>query len=164
MARNKEDLEKKLGIKILMIKVDECLYEGANCPDSCFNDLVISEVPFAVMTNTTSFVGVNAVVNPVCGCPVPDSVSSCASNPCSLYDDKTQEDVCDDTLPFSSGGSRRYDMGYTCKCPVVGVNQIQYGKRCETLSGSYVNGWSLHEGFSGCGNTSITFTVKVSND
>jgi len=160
VARRKGDLEKQLGITILMIKVDECLYEGVNCPDSCFNDLVISEVPFAVMTNTTSFVGVNAVVKPECGCPVPDSVSSCASNPCFLYNDKTQEDVCEDTLPFSpERGSRRYNRGYKCKC--AAENEIQYGKKCETLSASYRKGWSLHEGFSGCGNTSITFTVKT---
>lgn len=54
-----------------MISIDECLVEKAYCGEtSCTNFLNKSNVPSAVYTNTTSFVGVRAVVDPICSCDV----------------------------------------------------------------------------------------------
>ena len=61
-------LEKALGLKILMVNIDECLVEKAYCESSCTNFLNKSNVPSAVYTNTTSFVGVRAVIDPLCIC------------------------------------------------------------------------------------------------
>jgi hypothetical protein len=59
-----------------MINIDECLQEKVSCPDSlsCINFLNKSNVPSAVYTNTTSFVGVNAVIDPFCKCEFPQRV------------------------------------------------------------------------------------------
>ena len=67
MARNKGQIQNKLGLQILMIHVDECLDEGG-CEGGCYNDLVIGSEPVAVMTNRASFVGVGANVTARCGC------------------------------------------------------------------------------------------------
>lgn len=65
-------IEQELGVTLLMINIDECLIEKASCQASCTNFLAKSTVPSAVFTNTTSFVGVHAVVDPMCTCNVPE--------------------------------------------------------------------------------------------
>lgn len=65
-------IEKVLGAKMLMIGVDECLQEKVHCESSCSNTLSKSDVPYSVFTNTTSFVGVRAVVEAQCVCKVPE--------------------------------------------------------------------------------------------
>lgn len=68
-------MEKSLGVKILMVNIDECLQENGYCGDSsCSNFLKKSTVPMAVYTNTTSFVGVNAIVNPLCTCDAKEKI------------------------------------------------------------------------------------------
>ncbi|XP_063231568.1 DE-cadherin [Bacillus rossius redtenbacheri] len=69
-ASHQEELEQELGVKILMFSIDECLLEKVSCETSCTNFLNKSNVPYAVYTNTTSFVGVRAVVDPLCTCVV----------------------------------------------------------------------------------------------
>ncbi|XP_021942527.1 DE-cadherin isoform X2 [Zootermopsis nevadensis] len=69
---NKALIEQELGVTLLMINIDECLIEKASCETSCTNFLTKSNVPSAVYTNTTSFVGVRAVVDPMCTCSVPE--------------------------------------------------------------------------------------------
>jgi hypothetical protein len=59
-------------VTLLMINIDECLMEKASCESSCTNFLTKSSTPSAVYTNTSSFVGVRAVVDPMCTCTVPE--------------------------------------------------------------------------------------------
>lgn len=51
-----------------MVNIDECLVEKLYCESSCTNFLHKSNAPAAVYTNTTSFVGIRAVVDPFCQC------------------------------------------------------------------------------------------------
>lgn len=64
-------LEKELGIKVLMVNIDECLIERNKCQAACTNVLHKSSVPLLVYTNTTSFVGVNAFIQAECTCSAP---------------------------------------------------------------------------------------------
>lgn len=83
LTKRREDLSNSLGIQIEMIHIDECIYEGVNCEGSCINYLDISEEPVTIYTNTSSFVGVQAVIKPHCGCEVPTPrPRSCNPNPC----------------------------------------------------------------------------------
>ena len=98
-------------------------FSGVNCPgQSCANELNIEEQPLTVFTNTTSFVGVKAQINPVCKC---SSVShsnrwqSCLPNPCS------NNGTCE---PLVSGG-------YKCNCPAN--NPDQFGPNCQILAATY---------------------------
>lgn len=70
ISLSQEQLEKELGLEIVMINIDECLVEKASCETSCVNFLNKSKIPHAVFTNTSSFVGVGAVVDPYCTCNV----------------------------------------------------------------------------------------------
>ncbi|GBO99509.1 DE-cadherin [Eumeta japonica] len=63
-----DTLEEELQAKIYMIHIDECLIEKEQCKDSCRNVLMKSNVPLAVYTNTSSFVGVSARVESECTC------------------------------------------------------------------------------------------------
>ncbi|PSN30050.1 DE-cadherin [Blattella germanica] len=72
IARHKNSIEEELGVTLMMINIDECLIEKASCESSCTNFLSKSSMPSAVYTNTTSFVGVRAVVDPMCTCTVPE--------------------------------------------------------------------------------------------
>jgi hypothetical protein len=66
-------IEQELGVALLMVNIDECLIERASCgEESCTNFLSKSNVSSAVFTNTTSFVGVRAVVDPMCICNIPE--------------------------------------------------------------------------------------------
>jgi hypothetical protein len=65
-------IEQELGVTLLMISIDECLIEKATCEASCTNFLAKRIEPSVVLTNTTSFVGVHAVVDPMCTCNVPE--------------------------------------------------------------------------------------------
>lgn len=68
---HQHQLEKELGIKILMVNIDECLIERSKCQAACTNVLHKSSVPLLVYTNTTSFVGVNAFIQAECTCAAP---------------------------------------------------------------------------------------------
>jgi len=136
VARRKTDLERQLGVNILMVHIDECMFEGVNCEGSCYNDLEIENKPTLVMTNTTSFVGVSARVQPVCGCPARQGISSCESNPC------LNGGTCQDSL-----------TSYKCTCP----DSVQFGPNCEKLAASFRKGWITHKGFESCENTSLSF-------
>ncbi|KAE8744365.1 hypothetical protein FOCC_FOCC009018 [Frankliniella occidentalis] len=73
VLKHQEQIERELGVSILMVNIDECLVEKNFCESSCTNYLSKSTTPYAVYTNTSSFVGVNAVVDPVCQCmPEPE--------------------------------------------------------------------------------------------
>lgn len=67
-------IERDLGLEIVMINIDECLIEKASCETSCVNFLNKSKIPHSVFTNTSSFVGVGAVVDPYCTCNVREVV------------------------------------------------------------------------------------------
>lgn len=71
LSQKKNDLEEKLGLKVMMISIDECLIERAKCESSCLNVLEKSNIPLSVYTNRTSFVGVNAFIRTECMCAEP---------------------------------------------------------------------------------------------
>lgn len=68
---NQHALEKELGVRMLMVNIDECLIERSKCHAACTNVLHKSSVPLLVYTNTTSFVGVNAFIHAECTCSAP---------------------------------------------------------------------------------------------
>ena len=80
----REDFEKKLGINITMVGIDECLYENENCDGSCTNSLDINPVPYTVNANKTAHVGVNVQVVPECACGARtfDKPESCLTHVC----------------------------------------------------------------------------------
>ncbi len=65
-----------------MIGIDECLKEKHFCESSCHNTLSKSDIALKVFTNTTSFVGVHAFVQPVCNCSSFQPPNKCDPNPC----------------------------------------------------------------------------------
>ncbi|KAJ8681926.1 hypothetical protein QAD02_017718 [Eretmocerus hayati] len=65
-----DSLEREIGADVLLVNIDECLYEKVHCNSSCRSFLNISSTPSVVYTNQSSFVGVRAVVDPLCMCHV----------------------------------------------------------------------------------------------
>ena len=41
IAKRKIDLERSMEVEILMIHIDECLYENSKCEGSCYNSLEV---------------------------------------------------------------------------------------------------------------------------
>lgn len=74
VARNARFIETKLNADILLINVDECLFEKLHCNNSCRSFLNVSTVPYSVFTNSSSFVGVRAIVDPQCICHVAEPI------------------------------------------------------------------------------------------
>lgn len=58
-----------------MVNIDECLVEKLYCESSCYNFLNKNNVPAPVYTNTTSFVGIRAVIDPLCLCAPPPKMT-----------------------------------------------------------------------------------------
>ncbi|KAI5705756.1 hypothetical protein M8J75_001445 [Diaphorina citri] len=113
-------IEKELGAEILMINIDECLQEKVSCPDSlsCINFLNKSNVPSAVYTNTTSFVGVNAVIDPFCKCEFPQRVCYNGGTPdgdrC-ICPDKYEGPRCEKvSIGFNGNGYALYPTLQSC--------------------------------------------------
>ncbi|XP_072152433.1 DE-cadherin isoform X2 [Bemisia tabaci] len=69
LSLHQTELQRELDVEILMININECLQEKKYCKnESCTNFLKKSNTPYPVYTNTSSFVGIRAVVNPFCKC------------------------------------------------------------------------------------------------
>lgn len=131
IAQQQLKLEEQLGMKMLMINIDECLIERAKCESSCINVLEKSNVPLSVYTNRTSFVGVNAFVTAHCACHEP----------------KRGEPVC------YNGGTT---YANTCECP-KGFE----GPSCEQISvGFSGNSWALYPPIDPCESTKISLELK----
>lgn len=126
-----------MGVQFVMISISECILESV-CEGgtSCSNHLDISEIPAIVFTNRTSFVGVNAVVRPVCDCRAFDVYERCLN-----------------------GGTYNEDTK-TCLCAA------EYeGPNCEALAiGFKGNGWAMYPTFDACNNTRITLEVTAEED
>ncbi|KAK0161393.1 hypothetical protein PV327_009868 [Microctonus hyperodae] len=69
-----KEIERELKVDIMLVNIDECLFEKLHCNNTCRNTLNISTIPYAVYTNTSSFVGVRAIVDPQCKCELPQSI------------------------------------------------------------------------------------------
>ncbi|XP_038114556.1 DE-cadherin [Culex quinquefasciatus] len=82
-------MEEELGLKMMMVSIDECMEEKVRCELSCKNVLHKSNVPIAVYTNTSSFVGVNAFVQAECVCDAPPAFNDCL-NGGTPYNDKCE--------------------------------------------------------------------------
>ncbi|XP_076295603.1 DE-cadherin isoform X2 [Lasioglossum baleicum] len=74
LALRANDIERELETTVLLVNIDECLFEKQHCNNSCRSYLNASTIPYAVFTNTSSFVGVRAVVDPQCTCHVAEPI------------------------------------------------------------------------------------------
>ncbi|XP_061941952.1 DE-cadherin isoform X4 [Apis cerana] len=70
LAQHAKEIERELKTDILLVNIDECLFEKQYCNNSCRSYLNASTVPYPVYTNTSTFVGVRAIVDPQCTCHV----------------------------------------------------------------------------------------------
>ncbi|KAG8237691.1 hypothetical protein J437_LFUL017859 [Ladona fulva] len=77
VSKHMTDLERALDAEIQMVSIDECLVEKAICESSCINVLSKSSTPSVVFTNVSSFVGVKAIVDPLCECLAPHNEIHC---------------------------------------------------------------------------------------
>lgn len=130
-------LEDQLGMKMLMVGIDECIIERAKCEDSCLNYLEKDSKPSSVFTNRTSFVGVNAYIIPVCSCEAPRSYKE----------------------PSCLNHGIAYDNN-RCEC-----KQGYDGPNCEQVSvGFHGNSWALYPRINPCDNTKISLEVRPATD
>ena len=74
-AQHSKEIEREMNADILIINIDECLFEKMHCNNSCRSFLNVSSEPYSVYTNTSSFVGVRAVVDPQCTCHVAEPIA-----------------------------------------------------------------------------------------
>ncbi|XP_022647325.1 neural-cadherin-like isoform X4 [Varroa destructor] len=117
VALNRQLIERKVGVNITQVGIDECLYENVNCEGSCSNELIVEKNPVMVNANRTSFVGVNAFVRAVCECLARD------------YSAESQRERTCRSKPYPCfNGGRCFDThtGIQCKCP-PGF----YGPQCQ---------------------------------
>ncbi|XP_025422894.1 DE-cadherin isoform X3 [Sipha flava] len=138
--KHQAELEKDLGVVFLMVNIDECLVEKLYCDTSCSNFLNKSNKPAAVYTNTTSFVGIRAVIDPFC------SDSQCGQKEPTI-------------IPCHNGGTPRSD-GNGCECP-AGFD----GPRCEILNiGFYGEGYALYPSLQSCMESQMSLEVRTTVD
>ncbi|EGI65090.1 DE-cadherin [Acromyrmex echinatior] len=74
IAQHSKEIEREMKANILLMNIDECLFEKLHCNNSCRNFLNTSTVPYVVYTNTSSFVGVRAVADPLCTCHMAEPI------------------------------------------------------------------------------------------
>ncbi|XP_032691269.1 DE-cadherin [Odontomachus brunneus] len=74
LAQHSKEIEHEMRADILLVNIDECLFEKMHCNNSCRSYLNASTVPYSVYTNISSFVGVRAVMDPQCTCHVAEPI------------------------------------------------------------------------------------------
>ncbi|KAM0730456.1 DE-cadherin [Formica fusca] len=74
IAQHSKQIEREMKADILLVNIDECLFEKVHCNSSCRSFLNTSTIPYSVYTNTSSFVGVRAIVDPLCTCTVAEPI------------------------------------------------------------------------------------------
>lgn len=131
------ELEDRLGMKMVMIGIDECLIERAKCESSCVNKLEKDSRLLSVFTNRTSFVGVNAFTRAVCECEQPKRIGE----------------------PICLNGGTAYSNA--CDCP-KGFD----GPNCEQVTIGFTgNSWALYPPINPCDNTKISLEIRpATND
>lgn len=130
VTEHQENLENKLDVQFVMVGISECINETV-CPEfcSCTNVLTISEEPAVVFTNRTSFVGVSAVVEPVC-------------------------DIIPREVPNCLNGGFSAENG-TCNCP-EGFQGPHCELLAIGFAG---DGWAMYPTFDAWNNTEITIAI-----
>lgn len=88
------DIERELDTSVLLVNIDECLFERLHCNNSCRSILNASSEPYAVYTNTTSFVGVRAVVDAQCICHVAEPNINCLNGGTPLVSPSVKKCEC----------------------------------------------------------------------
>lgn len=128
-------LQTELGVNFTMVNIDECMVENT-CEGkrSCTNQLNIDNRPAVVFTNKTSFVGVNAVVVPICGLNE-ITVTEC-------YNGGTFTDRGNCICPEG------YDGPY---CEILGI-------------GFRGDGWALYRSFESFERTTIRLEISADKD
>ena len=114
---NRREIEREVGIDILIIGIDECLYENGFCDGSCTNRFEVSNSQYLIDANRTSFVGVHihSVPECVCGARHFSTEDLCRPNPC-----------------LNGGQCIKENLSISCQCP-VGYE----GPRCQVLSRTF---------------------------
>ncbi|KAI9564703.1 hypothetical protein GHT06_008444 [Daphnia sinensis] len=140
-ATHQDELERLLDAEVLMFGIDECLYEkNSICSEgSCTNRLQITEQPYRVTTNTSTFVGVDARIVPECVCLADEylSSSSCSATSC------------------LNGGTCTGDAAQPFRC----IDGFQ-GPRCKGLDVSFGGtGWAWYDPLPTCASGYLSLTV-----
>lgn len=144
LAMHQAELERDLGMRILMVSIDECLVEQrAQCESGgCSSVLYKSDVPAQVFTNRTSFVGVNAFVRAECRC-----ISTLAT----IAAQQQQQSCLNGGTPVGEA---------SCECP-----EGFEGPRCELLGvGFYGDGWAMYPPVAPCEKTHIALELRPQLD
>ncbi|XP_066967735.1 neural-cadherin-like [Macrobrachium rosenbergii] len=115
MYRN--EIEDELGLSIIMIGIDECLYENAHCFGSCASNLEVLKTHYLIDSNRTSYVGLHTKLTPECVCTARNffQKESCRPNPC-----------------LNNGKCVEEEYSIRCVCP-VGYE----GPKCQILTRTF---------------------------
>ncbi|KAG5874266.1 hypothetical protein JTB14_028073 [Gonioctena quinquepunctata] len=135
ITEHQTELENKLGLDFVMIHINECLNETiCGITGSCTNKLNIKEEPAVVFTNKTSFVGVNAFVEPMCDA-IPREVTECFNDGVLM-----ENTMC--SCPRPESGPH---------CEILGI-------------GFTGNGWAMYPSFDTSNKTEIILHVLSQNE
>ncbi|ESO86530.1 hypothetical protein LOTGIDRAFT_167053 [Lottia gigantea] len=143
ISLNRKEFENKVGIKIGMVPIDECMdekFEGG-----CYNYLNITEQPAMVNTNSTSFIGVETKVEALEGCRA------------TMYPD---EQECSADYCYNGGECVKDDWN-TISCPKCPIGYD--GPRCQGTHHSFDGkSYSLFKPLEQCldSQTSIEFITQ----
>ncbi|KAK7083607.1 Cadherin [Halocaridina rubra] len=117
IIKHKSEIEKYVGVYIVMVDINECLYENVPCDGSCSGVISISSVPYLVDANRTSLVGVSFTTVAECTCKARTF---------------SQEETCHPNPCYNSGFCTRTKSRVKCKC-----SKDFDGPRCQSLSRTF---------------------------
>ncbi|XP_022238088.1 neural-cadherin-like [Limulus polyphemus] len=143
---NRKLIEQSVGINIIMVGIDECLYESVNCEGSCTNRLVIENNPIVINANKTAFVGIKSWVEPQCMCGAREF---------------SEPETCGKFPPTCLNGGRCQIIGSGIKCTCTkGFTGPQCQQTTRFFNG---NGWAWFPPLEQCENShfSMEFMTKA---
>ncbi|XP_042860816.1 putative neural-cadherin 2 [Penaeus japonicus] len=144
LLQRRQRVAESLGVEILLIDMNLCLYEELSpCGDrSCQHTMRPNLTsPLVVASETSTMVGVDITDDYACGCG--ESVPS-----------ECSEDYC-----YNGGTCLEVNRTLTCAC----LDDSNYGPRCELMTARFERGFAWYEPPNACENSSFSMVFETND-
>ncbi|KAK3855468.1 hypothetical protein Pcinc_038136, partial [Petrolisthes cinctipes] len=146
MLTNREEVSRALGVDILLVDINNCLYEHSSpCGSkSCQHTMRPNlTAPLVVASDTATLVGVDIADDYACDCGALEPLPS----------------VCFPGFCYNGGNCYVRNNTLSCECP----DSSNYGPRCELLTARFERGYAWFEPLTVCEHSTLSLAFQTND-